>query len=136
VTVAVPANSGLQLLSGADAEVSIVVRRATDVTAVPTSSVRTVGTNHFVSELQNGVLTRVKVGVGTVGDLLTQVTSGVKTGDEVVLADMNQALPSTNSTTTGRTGLGGAGGLGGGGFGGGGGGFGGGGGGRFAGGAG
>jgi trimeric autotransporter adhesin len=126
VTISVPGNRGLRLLSGADAEVGIVLRRAVDVTAVPSSSVRTIGSNHFVSELHNGTLTEVRVTTGTVGQLLTQVTSGIKPGDQVVLADYGEPLPTSNTTTTGRTGLaggfgggGGFGGSGGGGFGGG-----------------
>ena len=147
VTVSVAGGAGLKLLSGADADISIVTRQAVGVTAVPTSAVRTVGTNHLVSELHDGTLTSVRVGIGTVGDLLTQVTSGIQPGTQVVLANLAQPLPSANTTTagrTGRTGLGAAGGLGGAGFGGGagpggagfgagGGSFGGGGGGRFGG---
>jgi hypothetical protein len=80
--------------------------------------VQTVGTTHFVTEYQNGTTSRARVTLGTVGDILTQITTGVKPGATVVLADLNLPIPASSATTTGRTGLGGAGGLGGGGFGG------------------
>jgi hypothetical protein len=54
-----------------------------------------------------------------VGDVLTQVTSGLSRGQVISLATLGQPLPSTTSTATRFGGLGG-GGFGGGGFGGGG----------------
>jgi len=47
-----------------------------------------------------------------VGTLLTQVTSGVKTGQLVTLASLDEPVPSSSTTST-RTGLGGFGGTGG-----------------------
>jgi HlyD family secretion protein len=105
-------------LSGADGDVQIVTQRSVGVTTVPSSAVTTVGTIHLVTVVKNGIPTRVRVTLGTVGDVLTQLTSGVSKGQSVSLADLNQALPSTSSTTT-RFGAGlGGGSLGGGSFGG------------------
>ena len=113
--------------SGVEGDVRIVTRRAVNVTTVPSSAVRTVGSVHLVTVVKDGTPIPTRVTLGTVGDVLTQVTSGVSRGQSVSLATLDQPLPSTTSTAT-RSGLGG---LGGGGFGGGlgGGGFGG----RFAG---
>ena len=76
-------------------------------------------------ELDNGILTRKVIKVGMVGDELTQVHSGLKPGQSVVLADYAEAVPSssTNTTTGGLSNLlgGGSTGFPGGGFGGGGG---------------
>jgi multidrug efflux pump subunit AcrA (membrane-fusion protein) len=116
-------------LSGVDGDVQIVTQRSADVTTVPSSAVRTVGTIHLLTVIKDGTPTPVRVTLGTVGDILTQVTSGVTRGEVVSLADLNEALPSTSSTTTrfggglGGSGafgggLGGGGGFGGGGFGG------------------
>src|SRR6202020_3661589 len=68
----------------------------------------------FVTVLQAGKLERVRVVVGAVGPVLTQVTSGLTVGEQVVLADLSTPLPTnTNpfaarSLTTGGGGFGGA----------------------------
>ena len=87
-------------LSGVDADVQIVTKRSVDVTTVPSSAVRTVGTIHLVTVVKDGNPTPVRVTLGTVGDVLTEVTSGVTQGDQVLLADLDEPLPSTSSTTT------------------------------------
>lgn len=123
-------SSGLGQLSGADASVSIVVKKSADVTTVPSSAVRTIGTIHLVTVVDGNAPKEVRVTLGTVGAILTQVKSGVSPGETVSLADLAEPLPSTSTTTRTGTGLGGAAGFGGTGFGGagfGGGGFGGGG---------
>lgn len=125
VTVAINDPTGLQLISGADANVSIVTRQVHHVTVVPTSAVHTVGANRFVEVLRNGKSVVRRVIVGTIGDTLTQITSGVAPGQQVVLANLAAPLPISNTIVTGRgarAGLGaarfgGAGGLGGGGAG-------------------
>jgi multidrug efflux pump subunit AcrA (membrane-fusion protein) len=129
-------SSSLGQLSGAEANVSIIVKKSVGVTTVPSSAVQTIGSNHLVTVVNGGTTAKVvRVTLGTVGDVLTQVTSGLKVGQSISLASMQEPLPSTSTTTrTGFGGLGGAGGLaGGGGFGGGGFGGGGFGGGRFGG---
>jgi HlyD family secretion protein len=111
VTVAMADDSGMQLLSGAAADVNIVTKGATDVTSVPSSAVQTVGANHFVTEYRNGSTSLVRVTLGTVGDILTQVSSGVKPGTTIVLADLNLPIPASSATTTGRRTFGAGGGL-------------------------
>ena len=129
VTIALSNSEGLQLTSGAEAEVAFVTKHVTNVTTVPSSAVRAIGTIHVVTRYENGKASTVRVTVGVVGDVLTQIQSGVSPGQKLVLADLNEALPGSNTSSTGTTrtfggggfggaGLGGAG-LGGGGFGGG-----------------
>ncbi len=83
---------------GASVSVSTVVSEAKDVVAVPTSAVHHLSRTAYVTEIRNGEASNVAVQVGTVGDLLTQINSGVKAGDTVVLANMNTPLPSSNTT--------------------------------------
>ncbi len=115
-------SSDLGQLSGVDGDVEIITTRSVGVTTVPSSAVRTVGTIHLVTVVKDGTPTPVRVTLGTVGDVLTQVKSGVAKGQVISLADVSQPLPSTSSSTT-RSAFGGAGsfggGLGGAGFGGG-----------------
>jgi len=125
VTVSIQSSS-LGLFSGGEAGVSIVTGRAVGVTTVPTSAVRTEGTIHLVTEVDGTTTKQVKVTTGIVGPTLTQITSGVKPGQQVSIATMDLPVPSSSTTST-RTGFGGAsgfpagaGGFGGGGFGGGG----------------
>jgi multidrug efflux pump subunit AcrA (membrane-fusion protein) len=119
VTIALDA-PGLGQLSGDQANVAIVVKTAARVTAVPSSAVRTIGTVHLVTVVDGSTAKTVRVTLGTVGDLLTQVTSGLTVGQEVALADFATPLPTTSSTTTrGAFGAGLGGGAGGAGFGGG-----------------
>ena len=119
--VALPAGSH-GIAAGSAAQVAIVLDDAHETLAVPTSAVHTVGTNEaYILLLRGGQPVRQTVKVGIVGDVYTQITSGVTKGDEIVLADLTTAVPSSSSTTMSRFGAGlggltGGGGLGGGGF--------------------
>jgi HlyD family secretion protein len=120
VVVVLPSSvSGL--FTGSTADMSIKTSSATNVLAVPTSAVTTDGTRSYVLVMSSGNPVRKVVKVGIIGRIYTQVLSGVKSGNTVVLANLSQAVPASSSTVTA--------GFGGGGFGGGGAGFGGGGGG-------
>ena len=106
------------LFDGAGATLSIDVGSVNDVLTVPSSAVHTIGSQHTVTVIDNGVTSVVAVEVGLVGPTLTQITSGLKAGQVVVIADVDQAMP-TSSAVTNRFGggaavLGGNGGLGGG----------------------
>jgi HlyD family secretion protein len=89
------ANAGLR--DGATASTSIEVAHATtSALTVPTSAVQNTNGRHFVELLANGKVTTVTVQVGVVGPLRTQITSGVKAGQTVVLADLHAPLPASN----------------------------------------
>ncbi len=104
--------TNLDMLSGADGDVAIVLAKASHVVTVPTSAVSTIGSTHFVTTYVNGKATRTRVDVGTVGAIRTQVTSGLHAGADVVLANLSEPLPTSGTTATGRA-AGGAGGFGG-----------------------
>ncbi len=113
VVVDLPTSSDT-LFTGSTANVVIDTGSVSNVVAVPTSAVETVGTRSFVLTFDKGVLTRKVVKVGMVGDTYTQVVAGLHDGQSVVLADYAEAVPSSNTDLTNA--LGGGGGFGGGAF--------------------
>ncbi|MDQ1717249.1 MAG: hypothetical protein QOE89_1202 [Pseudonocardiales bacterium] len=120
------------LYSGETANVTIIVKQIQNALSVPTAAIHTANGKPFVYTKNNNKQVSTTVTVGGVYGPSTQITSGLKEGDQVVV---NSFAPGGGLTR--RTGTnGGAGGAGGGGFGGGagGGGFGGGAGGGFGGG--
>jgi multidrug efflux pump subunit AcrA (membrane-fusion protein) len=109
------------LRPGMSASVSIVINQVVGVTTVPTSSVHTTGVGSTVELFVNGKPDPVAVTVGASDSTLTQILSGVKVGQPVVIATITGTIPSA-TTGTGRSLTGGGGfggGFGGGGFGGG-----------------
>jgi multidrug efflux pump subunit AcrA (membrane-fusion protein) len=112
VTVLVP-NPTAALSTGARAQVSIVIGTVSNVLGVPNSALTTTGAGTaFVTLVKGGKATsRTSVRTGIVGALSTQIISGLKADDEVLLADRSQSLPANSSTVTGRV-TGGGGGAG------------------------
>ncbi|GAB2999607.1 HlyD family efflux transporter periplasmic adaptor subunit [Amycolatopsis acidiphila] len=107
VTISLP--SGGELFPGATASVSIITSTANAAVTVPTSAVHLIGGNASVTTLSGGQTQTKRVTVGVVGASVTEIKSGLSAGDQVVLADLSQPLPTGN--TTGARGLvGGAGG--------------------------
>ena len=119
VLVALPATSG-GLHAGSAANIVVSTGEVSNVVAVPTSAVQSLGTRSYVLELANGQLTRKVITVGMVGQTYTQVLSGLTPGQSVVLVDYAEAVPSSNTNTNLGSFLGGGGGgfggFGGGGF--------------------
>jgi multidrug efflux pump subunit AcrA (membrane-fusion protein) len=107
------------LRPGMSASVSVVINQVVQVITVPTSAVHTTAAGSTVTLFVNGKPVPVAVTVGAADATRTQIVSGVKVGDEVVIATISSTIPSSTSGV-GR-GLTGGGGFGGGGFGGGGG---------------
>ena len=105
VTIAL-ADPHVQLNNGSTGTVSIVTEQSAKGLAVPTSAVTTLGGLHVVTVLDGGTSRRVVVQVGVMGREWTSVTSGLDAGDEVVIANLDQSLPSSatqsSNSTTGR----------------------------------
>ena len=97
-------NPDAKLLNGATGTVSIVTDRANAALAVPSSAVTTAGTRHFVNLMSAGSVTRVPVQVGVVGTTWTAITSGLRKGQQVVLADESAPLPSSATASAAATG--------------------------------
>jgi RND family efflux transporter MFP subunit len=88
------------LRDGIQAAVTITTAQAADALAVPTSAVNHRGALDYVLVL-NGSTTKTQIiTVGALGAIYTQVTQGLTAGQRVVLANPDQAIPT--STVTGR----------------------------------
>jgi multidrug efflux pump subunit AcrA (membrane-fusion protein) len=104
------------VFDGSGADVIISTASATNVVTVPNSAVHTTANSrHTVTVVDGTKTTTVPVTVGVVGSALTEIKSGLKTGQQVELADLSQQLPSSStSSNTGTSrfagGFGGAGG--------------------------
>jgi multidrug efflux pump subunit AcrA (membrane-fusion protein) len=100
---------GTGLFAGSTASVAITLGNAKAAVTVPTSAVHTIGATSFVSALVDGKPATKRVTVGVVGATVTQITNGLSAGDEVVLANLSDPLPSS-TTGAGARGLTGGGG--------------------------
>jgi HlyD family secretion protein len=96
--------SGTGLFAGSTASVAITLGNAKAAVTVPSSAVHSVGATSSVTALEDGKPATKRVTLGVVGATVTQITGGLNAGDEVVLADLSQALPSA-TTGAGARGL-------------------------------
>jgi membrane fusion protein, macrolide-specific efflux system len=72
-----------------------------DVLAVPTSAVVTTGSQSHVLVLWGGNPVDKPIKVGIVGDIYTQVLSGLTRGESVILANYSTPVPASNTSTLG-----------------------------------
>jgi multidrug efflux pump subunit AcrA (membrane-fusion protein) len=99
----------VQLYDGSSAQVHVTVAGGDQVLTVPSSAVHLDGSAVTVQVLRDGVAEDVEVTRGAVGSELTEITEGLSEGDQVVLADLTQAIVSDDSSTsTGLSGLSGS----------------------------
>ncbi len=88
-------------VAGSTAQVAVDIAQANHALVVPTSAVHTTTAGHpYVITLQSGHEVNTNVKVGVVGDVYTQITSGLSAGTPVVLADKSQPVPSSSSNST------------------------------------
>jgi HlyD family secretion protein len=87
--------SEANLQNGSTGTVSITTGSATAALAVPTSAVTTFGNRHTVEVLDGGTTRQVAVTVGAVGDTWTEIKGGLVVGQQVVLANTSEPLPSS-----------------------------------------
>ncbi|HYB47112.1 MAG TPA: HlyD family efflux transporter periplasmic adaptor subunit [Streptosporangiaceae bacterium] len=103
VTISLPADAPT-LFAGSDAQVTITLAEVHDAITVPTSAVQGTGAATFVTVLRAGKPVSVRVVTGAASPALTQISSGLTIGEQVVLADMNTPLPTnTNRFVRGLT---------------------------------
>ena len=111
VTVTLP-STPQTLASGTYATTTITTASSSDVLTVPVSAVPGVTSGSArVGVLTNGAVTEKTVTVGAVGGGLAEIRTGLTEGEQVVIADVQAALPTNNSQNvrgvTGPTGVGG-----------------------------
>jgi multidrug efflux pump subunit AcrA (membrane-fusion protein) len=80
------------------ATVTITTARSSGV-SVPTSAVHGSGKKATVTVYSGGKVRTVKVKIGTMGPVMTRITSGLTPGEKVVLANLDQPLPNNNPST-------------------------------------
>ena len=94
-----------KLGNGSTGTVTIVTKSAKAALAVPTSALTPVGNRYSVNLIDDGTTKTVIVSVGVVGTEWTEITSGLTTGQQVVLANLTEPLPSSaTSSSNGSTG--------------------------------
>ncbi len=105
------------LFAGASASVEVITKSVSGVLTIPTSAIHTVGSRSIVFVPSGTKEKPVVVTIGATGVPLTQITSGLKAGETVIIA--NRAIAAATTAGPVRGLFGGGGGFGGGGFGGG-----------------
>ncbi|MDE0774791.1 MAG: HlyD family efflux transporter periplasmic adaptor subunit [Nocardioides sp.] len=98
---------GLDLPEGAGAAAAVTTDEVSDALIVPASAL----TSGAVRVLVGDTLGRARVTTGLIGSGVVEVVDGVEEGDQVVLADLDAAVPTGDSETTtpGQGGFGGGG---------------------------
>jgi len=96
---------GLDLPEGAGAAVAVTTDEVSDALTVPASAL----TSGVVRVLAGDTLSRARVTTGLIGSGVVEVVDGVEEGEQVVLADLDAAVPTGDSdaTTPGQGGFGG-----------------------------
>jgi multidrug efflux pump subunit AcrA (membrane-fusion protein) len=99
VTVALE-RPGTELRNGATSTVSIVTGTSSAAVAVPTSAVTTSGSRHTVEVLDGDTPQTVQVQVGVMGSRWTEIRSGLRAGQTVVLATISEPLPDSATSSS------------------------------------
>jgi multidrug efflux pump subunit AcrA (membrane-fusion protein) len=85
---------------GMTVSVNIITKVATDVLAVPSSAVKSQGTDGttYVQVLENGVPTNVTVEAGMSTDSYTEIVSGLTEGQEIIVKTVSASAGNTTTT--------------------------------------
>ena len=89
------------LHDGASATVAIIYKQATNVLTVPTTAVHRDGSSSYVYVSNNGKKTKTTVKTGLSSGGTTQITSGLKSGQQVYVETITRTR--TGGTGTGNT---------------------------------
>jgi HlyD family secretion protein len=94
VTVALD-DPAAALPNGGTGTVAVVTDQSDRGVAVPTSAISSVAGRYLVTVVEGDDIRQVTVEVGVIGRAWTSITNGLEVGDEVVLADLDEPLPSS-----------------------------------------
>jgi HlyD family secretion protein len=103
------ASTDEQLFTGQSASVSIMLAHASGTLTVPSSAVHHADASDIVSVLRNGTPRNILVTLGAAGPTRTQVLTGLNAGEQVILADLSQPLPTGDTQNLRRVTGGGSG---------------------------
>jgi multidrug efflux pump subunit AcrA (membrane-fusion protein) len=92
------------LYAGATGTVAIIVKQLTNTLTVPTSAVHTVSGKTVVYQMKAGKRVNTEVKLGTAFGPSTQVVSGLKAGDQIVVEAFRPGTTTGGGQRTGRTG--------------------------------
>lgn len=82
---------------GMSTSASIVLSAKPDILQVPSAAVKTSGGSSYVEMLENNVSARHNVTVGVSNDLMTEITSGLNEGEEVITQKITTGGTSTSA---------------------------------------
>jgi hypothetical protein len=105
--VTIDLTDGVTAPENTTASIAVVTGTARNALTIPSSALTKLGSRAVVRVLKDGKVTPVVVTVGVVGSARTSITTGLTKGQQVVIADLNTALPSGDTTTNNRFGGGG-----------------------------
>jgi HlyD family secretion protein len=88
-----------EIRNGIGASATITTAQAQNALAVPTTAVTRTAAGASVTVLADGRTRRAAVQVGAVGTDYTQIIQGITAGTVVVLANLDEAVPSSSTTT-------------------------------------
>jgi HlyD family secretion protein len=98
VSIGVDADDALR--NGTVAAVAITTATADSAVAVPTSAVHVEGDIASVNVANGSTVKRVTVTLGVIGKQWTQIKSGLRAGQRVVIADLSEPLPGSATSSS------------------------------------
>jgi len=96
-----------QILPNMAASANIILDSKNDVLYVPSTAIQNSGNQNYVRVLKNGKEQQVNVEIGLTSDTETEITSGLKEGDEVITGNTTSATTTNGNSTSPFSGLGG-----------------------------
>jgi multidrug efflux pump subunit AcrA (membrane-fusion protein) len=105
-------NDSASLVDGVGADVTLTVGRAKNVLLLPNSAISAGASgSHTVTVVSGSTTSTAAVTLGVVGEDVTEVLTGLRAGQRVLLADASASLPSSSTSSSTSFGAGGFGGA-------------------------